>query len=119
MKLIIIKMNILFWFSVIFITISIPALAVMMLLFIISKKYHLTYKTVGYLKFEDIFFYYQNDFFFFNLKVDYFQIYLIWLRFRIHFSGLLLNIKINSKALTYLKSKAINKADFAESYGKI
>lgn len=112
-------MNIIFWFTIIFIIISIPALAVMLIMFITSKKYNLTYKTVGYLRFENIHFYYQNDFVFFNLKVDYFQIYLIWLRFRIHFSGLLLNIKINSKALTYLKSKAINKGDFAESFGKI
>ena len=112
-------MNIIFWFSILFILISLPALLVMLVLYILSKKYCLTYKTVGYLNFKDINLFYENDFFFFNIKLDYFRIYLIWLRIRIHFGGILLNIKINSKALSYLKSKAINKAEFIDCFGII
>lgn len=110
-------MNIVFWCALIFIFMCIPPILLIAVFYLISKKFKFTFKIVGYVKFKDIEFFYENEHIQINLKLDNFQIFLIWLRCRIFFQGLLVNVVVNNKSLLYMKSRPVNKADFIETFG--
>lgn len=109
-------MSLVFNLAFIFILISLPPLLFIGFLYIASKKINLSFKIVGYLKFREIMILYDSDFLYLNIKLDQFQIYLIWLRIRIFIEGLTINAVIKNKSLSYIKSKPVNKADFVESF---
>jgi hypothetical protein len=110
-------MNIIFWLALILIIICIPAILLILGFYYISTKFYFDFKVVGYLKFKNIKFLYENDKFQINLKINHFQIYLIWFRCRISFNGVVFNYNVKNESLSYLKSRPVNKADFVDTFG--
>ena len=110
-------MNLIFWSALIFLILTLPALILITAFYLISKKFYFGFKVVGYLKFKDLIFLYENESIQINLKLENFQIYLIWLRCRIFFKGLVLNIVVNNRTLLFIKLKPVNKAEFMDTFG--
>lgn len=57
---------------------------------------------IGYLKFKDILFIYENDDFILKIQIDYFKIYLVWLRIRFYIRNLNIDFEVISKRLNTL-----------------
>jgi len=110
-------MQLIFYLACFILLICLPSILITTLLYFISKKFNFQYTTTGFLKYEKIMFYYDSEYFFLNLKLDCFHIYLIWLRVRVLFRGIIVTYVIKTKSLSFIKAKAVNKADFVETYG--
>ena len=104
-------MQFIFLISLIVLLISLPSVIIYILLIILSKTIlkTLTFKQIGYLKYKDINFYIDNNFFFLGVHIDYFRIYLIWLRFRINPNGLKVTFTLKNHLSSSIKSSNINK----------
>jgi hypothetical protein len=61
-------MQICFWLPILFLIISLPSIIIYLTLLILSKTLlkTLTFKKLGYLKYKDINFYVDNNYFFFK-----------------------------------------------------
>lgn len=109
-------MNIIFWFAIIFIFLCLPPIIVSIVLLMLSKKFNISYKTVGYLKYTNILFILDNNDFFVNVKIDLIQIYLIWFRCRILFRGWKINILLKDSKVLLSKKGKISKIDYLQTY---
>ena len=104
-------MQICFWLPILFLIISLPSIIIYLTLLILSKTLlkTLTFKKLGYLKYKDINFYVDNNYFFLRIHIDYFRIYLIWLRLRINPIGVKVSFNLKNKLSSLLKSNKLNK----------
>ena len=111
-------MNFLFIVAFCLILLSIPALLIYIALYILSKYYitSLSLEYCGFLKFKNINFYIDTDSYFFYFHIDYFHIFLIWLKFRINLKGLKSTLTLKTNLSSLVKTKPINKYEFADSF---
>ena len=111
-------MKIIFIIAFFAILLSLPALLIYLALYILSKLYktNLSLEYCGFLKFKNINFYYDTDSFFFYIHIDYFHIYLLWIKFRINIKGFKSTLTLKTKFSTLVKTKPINKYDFSDSF---
>jgi hypothetical protein len=87
-----------------------------LLFLFLSKKFELSYQVGGYMKFKNIRLIIDNEYFFIKLHINVFQIYIIWLKFRIYFQGINLAYLIKNKDTSSLKSN-MSKHEFIDAYG--
>ena len=111
-------MRIIFLISFFIILLSSPALLIYFLLYILSKYFAttLSLEYCGFLKFKNINFYIDCDNFFFFIHIDYFHIYLLWLKFRINIKGFKSTLTLKTNFSSLVKIKPINQYDFADSF---
>ena len=104
-------MQICFLLAIFFLIISLPSIIIYLTLLILSRTLlkTLTFKKIGYLKYKNINFYIDNKFFFLRIHIDYFRIYLIWLRFRINPIGIKISFNLKNNLSSLLKSNRLNK----------
>lgn len=110
-------MNLFTWLSLCIVFLTIPHIIISIAFLFISKRFDFSYQTSGYLKFKNIRLIIDNEYFFINLHINVFQIYIIWLKFRIFLSGIELAYLIKCKDTSALKSN-MSKHEFIDSYGK-
>ena len=111
-------MQIIFIIASFIILLSSPALLIYLALYILSKYFTttLSLEYCGFLKFKNINFYFDSDSFFFYIHIDYFHIYLLWLKFRINIKGFKSTLTLKTKFSSLVRTKPINKYDFADSF---
>ena len=111
-------MHIIFIIAIFIIIICSPALLIYLGLFILSKYFTTTFSLeyCGFLKFKNINFYFDCDSFFFYIHIDYFHIYLLWLKFRINIKGFKSTLTLKTNFSSLVKTKPINQYDFADSF---
>ena len=111
-------MQIIFIIAFFIILLSSPALLIYIALYILSKYFTttLSLEYCGFLKFKNINFYFDSDSFFFYIHIDYFHIYLLWLKFRINIKGFKSTLTLKTKFSSLVRTKPINKYDFADSF---
>ena len=111
-------MKIIFIIATFIILLSSPALLIYLALYILSKYFTttLTLEYCGFLKFKNINFYFDCDSFFFYIHIDYFHIYLLWLKFRMNIKGFKSTLTLKTRFSSLVKAKPINEYDFADSF---
>ena len=100
------------------IILSIPALLLYIALYLLSKYYmtSLSLEYCGFLKFKNINFYIDTESYFIYVHIDYFHIFLIWLKLRIIIRGLQSTLTLKTNFSSLVKTKPINKYDFTDSF---
>ena len=111
-------MQIIFIIASFIILLSSPALLIYIALYILSKYFStsLSLEYCGFLKFKNINFYFDCENFFIYIHIDYFHIYLLWLKFRINIKGFKSTLTLKTNFSTLVKTKPINKYDFVDSF---
>ena len=111
-------MQIIFLIAFFIILLCSPALLIYLASYILSKYFttNFSLEYCGFLKFKNINFYFDNDSFFFYIHIDYFHIYLLWLKFRINIKGFKSTLTLKTKFSSLVKTKPINKYDFVDSF---
>ena len=111
-------MHIIFIIAFFMILLSIPALLLYIALYILSKYYMttLSLEYCGFLKFKNINFYLDTEYYFIYVHIDYFHIFLIWLKLRINIKGLKTTLTLKTNYSSLVKTKPINKYDFTDSF---
>ena len=111
-------MQMIFIIASFIILLSSPALLIYIALYILSKYFStsLSLEYCGFLKFKNINFYFDCENFFIYIHIDYFHIYLLWLKFRINIKGFKSTLTLKTKFSSLVKTKPINKYDFADSF---
>ena len=111
-------MHIIFILAFIIIILSIPAFLIYIALFILSKYYmtSLSLEYCGFLKFKNINFYIDTEYYFIYVHIDYFHIFLIWLKIRINIKGLKSTLTLKTNYSSLVKTKPINKYEFTDSF---
>ena len=111
-------MNIIFIIAVFIILLSIPALLIYLSLYIFSRYYKisLTLEYCGFFKFKNINFYIDSESYFYFIHIDYFQIFLIWLKLRINVKGLKSTLMLKTQYSSLVKAKPMNKYEFNDSF---
>ena len=90
-------MNYLFIIELVIFIVLLPGVLLMMILRYLSMKFRLNYKMIGYLKFRDILFVLENEDYILKIQIDYFKIYLVWLRIRFYFRNLNVDFELTNK----------------------
>ena len=111
-------MHFIFIIAFFMILLSIPALLLYIALYILSKYYMttLSLEYCGFLKFKNINFYLDTEYYFIYVHIDYFHIFLIWLKLRINIKGLKSTLTLKTNYSSLVKTKPINKYDFTDSF---
>ena len=111
-------MHIIFLIALFMIFLSIPALLLYVALYVLSKYYmtSLSLEYCGFLKFKNINFYIDTDSYFIYVHIDYFHIFLIWLKVRINIKGLKSTLTLKTNYSSLVQTKPINKYEFADSF---
>ena len=114
-------MKLLFVFILLILSAFIIPLLVIYLLLLYISKYHiltLQYKFSGFLTLSNISFTIDHKYFFLSFHLDYFQIYLIWLKCRIKIKGLKLacNLKESKELVNNHKDNKTNVNGFYDAF---
>ena len=114
-------MKLLFLFILLILSAFIIPLLVIYLLLLYISKYHiltLQYKFSGFLTLSNISFTIDHKYFFLSFHLDYFQIYLIWLKCRIKIKGLKLacNLKESKELVNNNKDNKTNVNGFYDAF---
>lgn len=108
----------LFYLSLLIFIVFLPPFLISVALLFLSKRHNISYRMVGYLKFKDILIVFENEKFKVSLRLDLFQIYLIWLRCRILFKGFDVKFMLKKNYLFEKVSKQPrSKSKYFENYG--
>ena len=70
----------------------------------------------GFFKFKNINFYIDTESYFIYVHIDYFHIFLIWLKLRINIKGLKSSLTLKTNFSSLVKTKPINKYEFTDSF---
>jgi len=111
-------MHIIFIIAFLIILLCIPALLIYLVLYILSKYYmtSLSLEYCGFLKFKNINFYIDTESYFIYVHIDYFHIFLIWLKLRINIKGLKSSLTLKTNFSSLVRTKPINKYEFTDSF---
>ena len=111
-------MHIIFIISSLIILLCIPALLIYLVLYILSKYYmtSLSLEYCGFFKFKNINFYIDTESYFIYVHIDYFHIFLIWLKLRINIKGLKSSLTLKTNFSSLVRTKPINKYEFTDSF---
>jgi hypothetical protein len=107
-------MNYLFIIATLVFFFLFPGVIFILALRFLRKRFKLNYKIIGFLKLKDIIFIYENEEFFMKIQIDYFKVYLVWLRIRFYFRNLNIDYELKSNKinnipdLIYLEGKKKN-----------
>src|SRR5690348_15965957 len=107
------------WLASLLLILCLPPVLLSVALFFVSKYLKFSYRTAGYLKLRDIALVIENENFLINLRLDLFQIYLIWFRCRILLRGLQVKFLVKSRTFPSPKKQNINKQAYYDTFGKI
>ena len=110
-------MNIIFILFIFIFIIIFPSIFLFCFLYLISKIFikNLTFEYCGYFKYKNINFYINSLFYFINIHIDYFQLKLIWIKFRIKIKGFKITINLKNDFLIFDNKKIIRKNSFVIS----
>ena len=111
-------MHIIFIIAFFMIVLSFPSLLIYLAIYILSKyfKISLSLEYCGFFKFKDINFYIDTETYFISFHIDYFHIFLIWLKLRISIQGLKSNLTLKTNYSSLVETKPINNYEFNNSF---
>ena len=107
-------MNFIYILFIFIFIIIFPSIFLFCVLYLISKIFikNFYFEYCGYFKYKNINFYINSPFYFINIHINYFQLKLIWLKFRIKIKGFKITINLKNNFLFDVNKKIIRKNSF-------